>query len=243
MDSVFPEQIIEKENLQHLFQKLSFRVLSTDFSVKELYDTGQKHVQQFVTDGPLGKFLSADMKMLEIGCGVGRLSRSFSYNFKEVHAVDIDQDMVNLSQILHRDRKNLYFHKVDGSRLSFFEDNYFDYVFSYYVFQHIREIKDIASYFKEIFRMLKSDGLFQIQVRRKLPGFSRNIVPVKLYNHILHKKYDYFFDKFRGKKWDRNRGCRLSPVMLKDLIRCANLELLEIKGDRDSELWCYGRKK
>lgn len=117
MDSTFPEQIIQKEELNSIFQKLSFRVLSTNYSVKELFDTGERDVQRFVTEGFFRESLSADMKMLEIGCGVGRLSRSFSYNFKEVHAVDIAKEMVELAQAL--------------------------YVFSYYIFQHIRDMDEI----------------------------------------------------------------------------------------------------
>lgn len=243
MDSAFPEQIIEKAGLGSLFQKLSFRVLSTNYSVKDIFNTGEKHVRQFVTEGFFKESLSGDMKILEIGCGVGRLSRSFSDIFKEVHAVDIDQEMVGLSKILHQDRKNLYFHKVDGSGLASFEDNSFDYVFSYYVFQHIRNMKNIINYFNEIHRILKPKGLFQIQVRGRLPGFWKNIIPVSLYNLALEKQYDCLFDRLRGKKWHQNRGCRLSSSMLRDLVKSTNLEVLDIKNRTESELWVYGRKK
>lgn len=240
MDSTFTEQVIQREGLMPVFQKLSFRVLSTNFSVKDLFDTGEKDVQRFVTEGVFKDNLSADMKILEIGCGVGRLSRSFSDRFNEVHAVDIDNQMVELARALHQDRGNLHFKLVDGSTLTSFESNYFDYVFSYYVFQHIRNMDRIVSYFNEISRVLKPRGLFQIQVRGRLPSFYKNIVPLKLYNLALNKQYDRYIDLLRGKKWHQNRGCRLSPSMLRKIVNSTGLKILDIKGEAGTDLWVYG---
>ena len=243
MDSTFPEQIIQKEGLYPIFKKLSFRVLSTNYSIKDLFDTGERDVQRFVTEGFFKDNLSSDMKILEIGCGVGRLSRSFSDSFKDVYAVDIDKEMVEMAQTLNNDRSNLHFLQVDGSTITSFEDNFFDYVFSYYVFQHIRDMEKIISYFNEIRRVLKPEGLFQIQVRGKLPGFFKNIIPVRLYNLALKKQWDRYIDRLRGKEWHQNRGCRLSLLMLKDLVNSANLKVLDIKERAGNELWVYGRQK
>lgn len=242
MDSAFTEEIIEKEKLYPVFKKLSYRVLSTDYSVADLYRTGEKDVKRFVSEGFLKDQLSTDMTMLEIGCGVGRLSRSFSACFKEVHAVDIDHEMVVLSRVLHRDRNNLSFHKVDGANLAGFEDGYFDYVFSYYVFQHIRDMRKIISYFNEIQRVLKPGGFFQIQVRGRLPGLLRNMIPICLYNLALKKEYDRYLDWLRFKKWHQNRGCRVSASMLEDLVKTAGLNVLAIKEESQTDLWVHGSR-
>src|ERR1700694_4197809 len=67
----------------------------------EFYRLGQQTVtQEILTDMPnicQGK-QPQQMKVLEIGCGAGRVTRAFAALFGEVHAVDVSGEMVRLAR-------------------------------------------------------------------------------------------------------------------------------------------------
>jgi len=105
-----------------------------------------------------------DKRMLEIGCGIGRQTRRFSEMFKEVYSIDISSKMISKAKELNSDLKNVNFIKTSGQDLKDFQDNYFDFVYSYGVFQHIPEKQIVYNYFREIHRVLKKEGLFKTQL-------------------------------------------------------------------------------
>src|SRR5262249_31589199 len=67
-----------------------------------------------------------DMKVLEIGCGAGRMTYSLSQTFGMVYAVDVSPEMVARARSALRDRPNVGFHINNGVDLSMFPDAYFD---------------------------------------------------------------------------------------------------------------------
>ena len=56
----------------------------------------------------------------------------------------------------------------NGTDLSLFSDNYFDFCYSFIVFQHIPDKKIVEEYIKEVSRVLKPGCLFRFQVRGKI---------------------------------------------------------------------------
>jgi len=108
---------------------------------------------------------SPQWKVLEIGCGVGRIIKPLRKIFAQVDGVDIAEKMVQFAQSYLADgRQNGDVYLNSGSDLSRFEDKSYDYVFSMITFQHIRSISVVKSYFSEIFRVLKPGGYFRLQV-------------------------------------------------------------------------------
>ncbi len=97
-------------------------------------------------------------RFLEIGCGIGRLMRHLSPECREVHGVDISDEMVarGRKQLAHL--ANVHFH-VAQNDLSAFPDSAFDLVYSYAVFQHIPDQDLVLRYVDEAFRVLKPGGL------------------------------------------------------------------------------------
>jgi len=54
----------------------------------------------------------ASMRVLEIGCGAGRLTRALSNLFGEVHAVDISKEMVAQARHALADRPNAHVYQT-----------------------------------------------------------------------------------------------------------------------------------
>ena len=102
-------------------------------------------------------------RALEIGCGPGRLMRPLARHFVEIHGVDVSDEMIALAKEKLRDTPNAFPHVGDGSTLPQFEDNFFDFIYSYAVFQHIPSREVVNQYLKEIARVLKPGGLVRLQ--------------------------------------------------------------------------------
>ena len=106
-----------------------------------------------------------NLKALEIGCGIGRILIPMTGIFGEVIGVDVSDEMVKLGKEKISNIKNCKILENSGSDLSFLEDNYFDFCYSFIVFQHIPEKSIVAGYITEVSRILKPNGVFRFQVR------------------------------------------------------------------------------
>ncbi|MBN9658201.1 MAG: class I SAM-dependent methyltransferase [Acidobacteria bacterium] len=103
-------------------------------------------------------------RVLEIGCGVGRMTRWFAENFGEAHGLDIAPEMVARARARLARFSNLAIHAGSGVDLQPLPDHHFDLVFSYIVFQHIPSADVIRNYIREAARVLKPGGAFKFQV-------------------------------------------------------------------------------
>ena len=97
-------------------------------------------------------------RALEVGCGPGRLMRPMSRHFVEIHGVDVSDEMIVLAKEKLRDIPTARTYVTGGSTLPMFEDESFEFVYSYAVFQHIPAREVIVSYLREIHRVMKTDG-------------------------------------------------------------------------------------
>src|ERR1700689_1104576 len=104
-----------------------------------------------------------DWRALEIGCGPGRLMRPMSRHFVEIHGVDVSDEMIALAKEKLRDVPHAHAHLTDGASLRQFGEDFFDFVYSYAVFQHIPSREVVYQYLKEIRRVLKPGGLARLQ--------------------------------------------------------------------------------
>lgn len=109
-----------------------------------------------------------DMRVLEIGCGAGRLSRALGNLFGEVHAVDISPQMVRLARRATSHQPHVHIYQNNGRDLSVIRlkrHQQFDFAFSYIVFQHIASKEVIENYVREVHRLLRPGALFKFQVQ------------------------------------------------------------------------------
>jgi SAM-dependent methyltransferase len=105
-----------------------------------------------------------ELSALEIGCGVGRMTRMLCRIFGHVTAVDVSREMIEGARVNLRDCENATLVLGDGATLSEVADASHDFAFSFIVFQHIPSIDVIRSYCREVFRVLRPGSLFKFQV-------------------------------------------------------------------------------
>ena len=107
----------------------------------------------------------ASMRVLEIGCGAGRVTRALAKLFGEVHAVDVSGEMVRLAQQAVADYPKAFVYQNNGRDLSVVPRVDFDFAFSTIVFQHIPSREIIENYVHQAGLLLRPGALFKFQVQ------------------------------------------------------------------------------
>lgn len=105
------------------------------------------------------------MKVLEIGCGAGRVTRALANLFGEVHAVDVSGEMADRAKRALEGHPHAHVYQNNGMDLSIIPGENFDFAFSTIVFQHIPSRDVIENYVREVSRLLRPGGLFKFQVQ------------------------------------------------------------------------------
>jgi ubiquinone/menaquinone biosynthesis C-methylase UbiE len=117
-------------------------------------------------------------KVLEIGCGVGRVGRELAPHCKEWHGTDISGNMIAYAKERTADLPNVYLHELPDCSLRIFPDNSFDKVYSTIVFMHLDKV-DMFTYMREAYRVLKPGGLAYFDTYNLLaPGAWQEFVKI-----------------------------------------------------------------
>lgn len=139
-----------------------------DWTDEEFFQSGERTVAEEISTDMInicqGKN-PADMKVLEIGCGAGRVTRALARKFGEVHTVDVSGEMIAQARKALANQPNAHVYQNNGMDLSVIPSGQFDFAFSTIVFQHIPSREVIHNYVKEVARLLKPGGLFKFQVQ------------------------------------------------------------------------------
>lgn len=104
------------------------------------------------------------MRVIEIGCGAGRLTRALAAIFGEVHAVDVSPEMISRARANLGHLPNVHLYANSGADLSTLPALSFHFAFSFLVFQHIPDKSIIESYIRDVGRLLVPGALFKFQV-------------------------------------------------------------------------------
>jgi len=137
---------------------------------EEFYETGKEEIfrvfEKLKSDGLIPE---DHQRAMDFGCGVGRLSRPLAGYFQEVYGVDVSPTMINHAiQFNEHDPESdrLHFVLNTGDDLSLFEDEFFSFIYTTIVLQHIPYPASIK-YLEEFMRVLKPGGklVFQIPVQ------------------------------------------------------------------------------
>lgn len=110
-----------------------------------------------VFEDRLGVSLTADT-IVEIGCGVGRLTRVLSARADRVVALDVSPEMLALAREHNAALDNVEWVLGDGESLACVPDASAGGVFSHVVFQHIPDPAVTLGYVAEMGRVLQPGG-------------------------------------------------------------------------------------
>ncbi len=99
---------------------------------------------------------------IEIGCGAGRMTKQLAGYFKNVHAVDVSEEMIAYAR-REVPSERVSFHLTNGCVLPV-PDNTVTAGFSTDVFQHFDQPAFAEQYFVELFRVLSPRGSFMIHL-------------------------------------------------------------------------------
>ncbi|MEK7833093.1 MAG: methyltransferase domain-containing protein, partial [Acidobacteriota bacterium] len=103
-----------------------------------------------------------ELKFLEIGCGIGRMTKHLASIFGEVHSTDVSGEMIRQARQRLSHLPNVHLHETSGVDFAALQDDYFDVAFSAYVFQHVPDKAVIAANIREAYRVVKPGGILRV---------------------------------------------------------------------------------
>ncbi len=101
------------------------------------------------------------LRLLEIGCGIGRMTKHLAGIFGEVYAVDVSAEMIRQARTRLQGLDNVRLFETSGEDFALFPDHSFDVIFSAYVFQHVPSAAIIRNNLVDAWRVLKPGGVFK----------------------------------------------------------------------------------
>jgi len=160
-------------------------------------------------------------RALEIGCGPGRLMRPMARHFVELHGVDVSDEMIALAKDKLRDIPNAFPQVSDGATLPQFEDHFFDFIYSFAVFQHIPSRDVVYEYLNEIARVLKPGGLVRLQFN----GLPRSADAA-----------------YEASSYDTWAGARFTATDIMEFTELHDFQVLALEGVSTQYMWTTWRK-
>lgn len=159
-----------------------------------------------------------DLRFLEIGCGIGRMTKHLAGIFGEVHSTDVSGEMIRQARQRLSGLANVHLHETSGVDLAALPDDYFDIAFSAYVFQHVPSKEAIASNIREAYRVVKPGGIVRAHT---------NGVEAKSYAEV------------RKNTW---AGATFTETEIRQLARELGAQLISIYGANTMFCWMMMRK-
>jgi len=111
-----------------------------------------------------GASIAPDDTIVDIGCGLGRLTRAAAARAARVRAIDVSDEMLRRAQELNGELENVDWIHGDGRTLRPIADASVDGCISLVVFQHIPDPAITLGYIREMGRVLRPGGWAAFQV-------------------------------------------------------------------------------
>ena len=212
----------------------------------EFWKWGRKLAEQFLAESSID--FSGEEAMLEIGCGIGRMTAYFAERFRSVHGLDVSPEMISQAGKSLAGYGNVTLHTGNGYDLSGLADASFDFVFSYIVFQHIPDPGITFRYIEETGRVLKNGGYFYFQVNNSKASWQTRLRLGTRWRAFL-KSCGLSAQKplpaekappaagptdLDNPAW---RGSRMSLAQLEAACESAGLEITGLRGEGTQYLW------
>jgi SAM-dependent methyltransferase len=186
------------------------------------WDQGEKDLDTLLE--AVGASLTAGDRVLDIGCGVGRLTRVAAARAAHVTGIDISAEMVDQARANLSAMDNVEFVVGDGTSLRPLPDGGFSAVISLVVFQHIPDPQVTLAYVREMGRVMQPGGWTAFQVSNDPDVHARDYPKAALVQRLLG----------RAPKGQDDPAWRGSAVALDDLRAAAaegGMELEQVVGE------------
>jgi SAM-dependent methyltransferase len=143
------------------------------YFVENRLDYSDTDLERFWATGPeiVDKVLAAlqvelrpEDDVVELGCGLGRLTRVLAERTRSVRALDVSGEMLRRARELNPQLTNVEWIQCDGRTLTGVDDASADAFFCHVVFQHVPDPAITYGYVSDIGRVLRPGGWAAFQV-------------------------------------------------------------------------------
>jgi SAM-dependent methyltransferase len=188
---------------------------------------------------------------LEVGCGVGRITRSLAGRFGLVLAEDVSGEMLREGRMLNPGLGNVRWIQTGGSDLALIRSESVDFVFSHLVLQHVPDPTVALGLVGEMARIVRKGGglLFQFSsappvartwrarlVGRALGGAGRSPLGRATARAVRRRGGDPL------KRTDTWLGTSLDPSAVREALERSRTSVLDVRGSGTRTTWCLGAK-
>ena len=171
------------------------------------WDSGRLEVERILDGLALGN--TSRLTLVEIGCGIGRMTRALAARFERVIALDVSPEMIDRASVSNPNLGNVEFRVGSGVDLAGIPDRSVDVVFSWFVLQHLPRAADVLRYVEETGRVLHDGGtaFLHMQTSRSALDHSRRWIERRLYYALPARVRDALFTR-RSSRLEQNFAAR-----------------------------------
>lgn len=156
MGSRSMRQFWDRRAREDAFHFVDTRMRYRDPDTDSFWRAGERDLEMLLELG--GVSVERDQTILEIGCGIGRLTRPLAIRAARVLALDVSPEMLAQAREHNAGLANVTWILGDGTSLAALADATVDACVSHVVFQHIPDPAITLGYVREIGRVLRPGG-------------------------------------------------------------------------------------
>lgn len=177
-----------------------------------------------------GVTVEPDDVVVDLGCGVGRMTRALAGRARKVIAVDVSREMLARARVENAHLDNVRWLQGDGTSLRPLPDSSADACLSVVVLHHIPRPEVILGYIREMGRVLRAGGWAAFQLSTDPRPHRRARVPARSRLRALLGHGP------RGQSDPRWRGTAVGLDALERAVTEAGMELERVVNP--GELFC-----
>jgi ubiquinone/menaquinone biosynthesis C-methylase UbiE len=165
-----------EENFQKAYDEIHKFFIEKE-NVESLYSEDLKWIDNFFV-----KLCGTGNRILDIGSGNGKLAFAMAEKNNEVIGLDISKVAISIAQERQKKLNHelpVVFKHGDARKL-LFDDNFFDFIVSQDLVEHITE-SDFKIHLNEVYRVLKPGGRYLLWTPSALKGGSSHGLHIKEY--------------------------------------------------------------